>query len=177
MHRKIYHISTQSSRLKGGWKDRVLRTIKRFFCVSGEIIFRTPDSNRLNSSTMFQARTYSTDGKWRVLGLGTVSHSFFLYLEKIYSQKETAPWTCKLQYLLEETYLASAQAKKANIWFDHCKQTEWLATLLTVWSDVTKHPSCDPCDYLYQKKIITFCIPRMMTINKLWCTYWLVKFN
>lgn len=67
--------------------------------MSGDAMLRTPDSNG-PASSMSQAR------KQRVLGfprLRTASYSFFfLYLEKIYRQRETAPWICMFQYFVSD---------------------------------------------------------------------------
>lgn len=88
-------------------------------------------------------------GKRRVFGsLRTPSLCLFLYLEKSYSQRETARWTCYLWHLMEEADLASAQ-------FSCCQQTDWPLSSL--------HVSLSGCQmthvtYLHQRKIIGFSI-------------------
>lgn len=83
--KNIIYIYT-TSRVKEEWKYRVLHIIGRFYCVSGKAMFRTTDSNGLNSFTMTQARTCSMNRKWQVLGfpkLRTVSQFLSVSLEDI----------------------------------------------------------------------------------------------
>lgn len=58
--------------------------------------------------------------------------SYLFLLVYIYSQKETAPWVCKLQYMVAgDAYLVSGQAREACVKkqrFDSWKLTDGLAT-------------------------------------------------
>lgn len=70
----------------------------------------------------------------------TASWSFFLYLRKIYSIPKGKPIYGLINYSMSRRRLIwtwSQLKKKATARYGYCKQTEWLTTFVTVWSEVT----------------------------------------
>lgn len=75
-------------------------------------MFRTPGQSGADCSNMPNVRIYSANRKRRDLSfLKLRIANFFLYLGKIFSRRETAPWTCTL---LRSVDWASTPAKHST---------------------------------------------------------------
>lgn len=115
-----------------------------YLCFWRNHIFPKGNLSGSDLSSMSLARTYFPTRKW-------TGFIFYVSDEDIFLNSKTALWARVLSHnsWLEQADLILTRAKKQTL--DSMRLTKRLTAFISLWTDVTNRPSCNPRDFISTK--------------------------